>query len=93
MIACFPLLIICWLKSVNCEACCAGAVAVAFNNYHSPPDSTFIFVNDFNRVAVIINDWDFAITTIVASIVIVREKRFFREWIKKMDTCNIAVND
>jgi hypothetical protein len=36
----------------------------------------FIFINDLNRVAVIINDCDFAITTIVASIVIVREKRF-----------------
>ena len=80
-----------WLKSVNCELCCAHMLLLLWRS--KTTWFYFIFINDLNRVAVIINNCDFAITTIVASIVIVREKRFFREWIKKMDTCNIAVND
>ena len=64
-----------WLKSVNCELCCAHMLLVLWRS--KTTWFYFIFINDLNRVAVIINDCDFAITTIVASIVIVRETDSF----------------
>ena len=64
-----------WLKSVNCELCCAHMLLLLWRS--KTTWFYFIFINDLNRVAVIINDCDFAITTIVASTVIVRETDSF----------------